>query len=55
MQVIQACVHLFYSKILADPDLHLFFKGVDMDRLAMKQVCNVCVCAGKGRAQRDLP
>jgi truncated hemoglobin YjbI len=37
-EAVEACVALFYEKLLNDPLLAPFFEGVDMQKLAMKQV-----------------
>jgi hypothetical protein len=47
---VQAAVTSFYDKLLADPLLAHFFEGVDMRRLAMKQVCIGLLTWGLGRS-----
>ncbi|KAL6751167.1 globin-like protein [Haematococcus lacustris] len=36
-EAVEACVKVFYTKLLADPDLGRFFEGVNMKLLAYKQ------------------
>jgi hemoglobin len=46
MAAVDAAVEIFYKKVLADPELSDFFRGIDMPRQAAKQKAFLAMAFG---------